>query len=137
VVIRVLAGLVAAAMLLASGPGVPWHVHEYWGHDHADHRHGPAAHSHTADADRHGGTFSADHGPAIESCDPGEHAVSVVFEFVGCDTQRAPLAVVFATVRMTPPDVAGLSAAPSDVRAHGPPQVAAAPLRAPPLVHLA
>jgi len=132
---RVLAALVAVAMLSTSGSAVWQHVHAYAGHDHPDHHHGPASHSHVAD--RHTRAESQDETARLEGCDPGEHAVSVVFTYVAPQPDHAPVPVVLATLVVPRPEQPWREVVPSDVRAHSPPRLTDAPLRAPPLVHLA
>jgi hypothetical protein len=136
-VIRVVTMFLALAALLASGPVSMLHVHAYEGDDHPEHNHGPAAHSHEqADHHRHQDEIpAATSGHRLESCDPGEHVMPVVFTCVSPTAHRAPLADVAAVARVDPPDVAPCCATLSDVRAHSPPRLTGAPLRAPPVVH--
>lgn len=126
----------ALAALLASRPASMQHVHVYEGHDHPEHHHGPAAHSHEqADPHRHHDEIpAATSGHRLESCDPGEHVVPVVFTCVSPTAQQAPLADVAVVGRVNPPDVVRCCATLSDVRAHSPPRLTDAPLRAPPVV---
>lgn len=138
VVLRAVSAIVAAAMLSIPGSAVLRHVHVYADHDHADHNddHGPAAHAHPVDAgDHHGpaGT-SADH-VEIEGCDPGQHAVSLRFVSAPPESAHVPALVAVAAVATPPPVAVWSAAALSDVRAHSPPRLTDAPLRAPPLVH--
>jgi hypothetical protein len=119
----------------------PWgaslHVHEYLGHDHPEHHHGPASHEHhqaIADDDHHEET--EDHGlPAFQadSCDPGHHAVAVT---MGC-AQVSQLQIAIAEL---PSPTVVVPAAPvqsvvpvRDVRVHGPPFDSRIPARAPPI----
>jgi hypothetical protein len=137
-VIRVFTMLAALAALAASGPVSMLHVHAYEGHDHPDHHHGPAAHSHDeADHDRHRDESPGATSIHLESCDPGEHAVPVVFTCVSPIAHQAPLADGAVAVLIVAPDVASCCATLSDVRAHSPPRLTDAPLRAPPVVHAA
>lgn len=130
-------------MLSTAGSTVLRHVHAYADHDHADHHHGPAAHGHSAVAHAHAPDRDAPdaHGPddaaRLEGCDPGEHAVSVVFTYVAPHPDHAPVPVTLETILVAPPAQAWRHVTPSDVRAHSPPRLTDAPLRAPPVVHLA
>jgi len=128
-----LAGLVAVAMLLTSASALTPHVHAFAGHDHEDHQHGVAAHLHLGHAQTH--HAEADHAPEIEACDPGTHAVTVTFVCASPETGHALVAVAFDATTLVPPDTVRSSAAPADVRAHGPPRSRRTPPRAPPVVH--
>ena len=140
---RVLAAVVAVAMLSTSGSAAWQHVHAYVDHDHADHHHGPASHGHSAVAHAHAADSHApdSHAPddnaRLEGCDPGEHAVSVVFTYVAPHPGHVPAPVTLETILGAPPEQAWRHVTPSDVRAHSPPRLTDAPLRAPPVVHLA
>jgi hypothetical protein len=133
---RVVAYALALALVVSSATVSSLHVHEYVGHDHPDHHHGPATHEHEhstlAYREHH---TSPENAPAmqVESCDPGRHAVSVS---LGCayvrqvhvDLAELPgptLAVPTAAIRSAVPF--------TDVRVHGPPFDARIPSRAPPL----
>jgi hypothetical protein len=130
---RVLAAVVAVAMLLTSGSAVWQHVHAYIDHDHADHHHGPASHGHSMAAHPH----APDDAVRLEGCDPGKHAVSAVFTCVAPQPGHVPAPVTLDSIVATPPEQAWRHGTPSDVRAHSPPRLTDAPLRAPPVVHLA
>ncbi len=132
---RLLAGIVAVAMLLTSGSAVPRHVHAFAGHDHEEHQHGVADHLH-ADAGHapHAGA-DADHGAEIERCDPGTHAVSVTFVGASPEAGQSLVAVAFESIALHVPQAVRSSLAPADVRAHGPPRSRRTPPRAPPVVH--
>lgn len=134
-VLRMLAGIVAVAMLLTSGSALPQHVHAFAGHDHEEHRHGAAAHLHLAAAHAHHGGSETDRAPEIEACDPGTHAVSVTFVCASPQTRHALVAVVFDATTLVPPQTVRCSVAPTDVRVHGPPRSRRTPPRAPPVVH--
>lgn len=138
-VIRVCTIMVALVAFVASGPVSMLHVHDYVGHDHAEHKHGPAAHSHgQAEHGRHlDGGPSTTAGHRVESCDPGEHVVAVVFTCVTPIAHQALPADMTAVVRVTPPAVTPCRRALSDARAHSPPRLTDTPLRAPPVVHAA
>ena len=125
-------------MLSISGSAALQHVHAYADHEHADHDddHGPAAHAHPVDVGDHHASAdaSADH-LEIEGCDPGQHAVSLRFVSTPPEPDHVPALVAGSFAAMAPPVAVWSAAAPSDVRAHSPPRITDAPLRAPPLVH--
>jgi hypothetical protein len=136
--VRRLATLALAHALVVSSFGVsPLHMHEYVGHDHPDHHHGPAIHGHThaATGAHHGGLTEEHHRPALQAdrCDAGKHAVTVAMggAFVvqlHLDTAELPgptIAIVPAPAQSTAPV--------TDVRVHGPPHEIRLPSRAPPL----
>jgi len=126
-------------MLSISGSAALQHVHAHsdHDHDHADHDddHGPAAHTHPVAVGDHDGPAdpSADHAE-IEGCDPGQHAVTLRFVSAPPQPCHVPALVAVVAVAMAPPAAVRFAAAPSDVRAHSPPRITDAPLRAPPLV---
>lgn len=114
------------------------HVHAYEEHDHPDHHHGPAAHSHEKAAHhqhREESSPAKDGGTRVEPCDPGEHAIPVVFTCVSPTSHQISLDVTAVGVLLTPPVLVPCRVTPSDVRAHSPPCLTDAPLRAPPVVH--
>ncbi len=123
-------------MLSTSGSAALQHVHAYVDHGHADHHHGPASHGHSAvtHAPAHD-AHAPDDAARIEGCDPGEHAVSVVFAYVTPHPGHVSAPATVETILMAPPDQAWRQATKSDVRAHSPPRLTDAPLRAPPVVH--
>ena len=127
-VIPVVLGLVLAS---TSGQVSALHIHAYTDHDHPEHHHGLAAHEHHRSAPHHDEDHDAVH---LESCDPGQHAVSVT---MGC----APVPHVdaidaqCANSSLVEPLVPVRSVQPfTDVRVHGPPPLTQAPPRAPPLI---
>lgn len=139
---RVLASFLVAALVAAPGVVSSLHVHEYTGHDHPTHHHGPASHEHgphhsplTEPDHDHDATFDS-HGTAAvsaESCDPGRHAVAVK---MGC--AQPPQLHLDLAERPGPtiavPTIALRSAVGiTDVRVHGPPFDPRIPSRAPPL----
>lgn len=137
-VFRVLAAVLALAMLSTSWAAALRHVHAYVGHDHADHHHGPAWHGHPAVAHAPAPDSHASHEAArLENCDAAEHAVAVIFTYVAPYLEHLPSSVAPATMLVAPPEQPWRHVAPSDVRAHSPPRLTDAPLRAPPVVHLA
>jgi hypothetical protein len=130
---RLIATVAVTALLTISGSAALQHVHAYGDHDHAEHQHGLAAHVHTASVHHHdeGGQTST---PSIEGCEPGAHAVSVVFAYVAPQPDHAPVPAVIDVFAFVPA-LTPLRAIPlADVRAHSPPRITDAPLRAPPLV---
>lgn len=127
---------VCVAVLSVCGPLSGLHVHEYATHDHAEHHHAPAGHSHAAGGDHHReDAVPSSSTPHLESCEPGAHAVSFAFTCVTPDAPLVALSVelAFATTVRPPPARSALLDL-SDVRAHSPPRLTDAPLRAPPLV---
>lgn len=130
---RGLSLIAGAALLAVSAPVSALHVHVYDAHDHEEHHHGPAAHSH---APGRASGASSHHGvPIAKACDPGGHVLSLVFTCV----QPAPHGsdpVVVPTAAWSDPAPEGRPvSAPRDVRAHSPPRLTDAPVRAPPAVH--
>lgn len=112
------------------------HVHAYVDHDHPEHHHGPASHEHSAAAHPHAwDSHAPDDATQLEDCDPDAHAVAVVFTCVAPHPDRVPAPVALATIIVAPPEQVWRHLTPSDVRAHSPPRLTDAPLRAPPVVH--
>lgn len=142
-VLRAVSTIVAVALLAISASAGLQHVHAYADHGHPDHDHGPAVHAHVAmghDAADHAAPPDSgltEHGARFEGCDPGAHAVSVAFKYVTPQPEHPPLPVTVDVVVVAPPEHAWCRIAPSHVRAHSPPRLTDAPLRAPPVVHLA
>jgi hypothetical protein len=125
-------------MLSTSGAAALQHVHAYVDHDHADHHHGPASHGHSAVAHAHtSDSHPSEDAARLEGCDPGEHAVSVVVTYVAPHSDHVPTPVTLKTILVAPSEQAWRHVTPSDVRAHSPPRLTDAPLRAPPVVDLA
>ena len=134
---RLVAFLLAQALVVSTSAASPLHVHEYVGHDHPAHHHGPAAHEHhdlaPADQDHHPDTGDEDHLVwQADPCEPGRHAVAVS---MGCaciiqahiDLAELPgptIVVASAPIRSAVPF--------TDVRVHGPPFDPRTPSRAPP-----
>ena len=128
---RLLAVITLAA--LATSPLVGTHVHRYADHDHPEHHHGPAVHSH----ERHG-----DHQPAattassrLAPCAPAAHEVALQ---TACGTAAVDRLGMPAVLE----DRTGPSGCRSrmlirltDVRVHGPPPRTRTSPRAPPVVH--
>jgi hypothetical protein len=135
-VFRRLATVVSVAMLSTSGSAAQ-HIHAYVDHDHGDHHHGPASHRHLVAHASVTDSRAPDAAPRLERCDPGEHAVAVVFTCVAPRPDHVPVPSLLDANLVTAPAPAWRTVAPSDVRAHSPPRLTDAPLRAPPVVHLA
>jgi hypothetical protein len=127
---RFLAHLLGTAVLATAGQVPALHTHVYRDHDHPEHHHGVAAHEHHP-ARHH--DDPDDHWSNLESCDPGQHAVSltmgcasvppsqVVDADVPCPTLREFLVPIRSVVDRR------------DVRVHGPPPRSRIPARAPPI----
>lgn len=129
-------------MLSTSGSAALLHVHASAGHEHAEHHHGPAAHSHAPVVPRHRHHHQHEvaahgNGAEIEPCNPGDHVVPLAFTGVaaGQADVLAPQAV--AARAPAAPATTAVVLTPADVRAHSPPRLTDAPLRAPPVAHLA
>lgn len=123
---RLNAIVLAIGVLCAPGQAAPLHIHAYSDHDHPEHHHGVAAHSHSPEAP------SEDASQGVEPCDPGSHAVSLVFVCGTPPHSHTPDAEVVQPARPNAPSRAcGVSADP-DVRVHGPPRFSQPGLRAPP-----
>jgi hypothetical protein len=103
------------------------HIHRYIDHDHPEHHHGPAAHEHRATH-----PDGAD-GIHLEACDPGQHAMTVVFACAAPPQVDARDAEEMASRNPAPPLGAHPLVRRHEIRAHGPPFVRTAPPRAPPL----
>jgi hypothetical protein len=135
---RLLVFVLAQALVVSPAMVSSLHVHEYAGHDHPDHHHGPAAHEHAQLAlehHDHEGAASAERaGSGLESCDPGGHVIAVKpgcvegrQAYVGFAEQPGPT--------IAAPSVPFRSALPvTDVRVHGPPSHTRIPSRAPPVI---
>jgi hypothetical protein len=135
-VFRAVVAIVAVAMLTISGSSALQHVHGYADHDHPDHHHGLASHTHRPLARQLQHDFEGlDHAAQLDGCDPGTHVVSVVFTGVVPRSEPAPVPVMLETVVVSFTEHVWRTVTPSDVRAHSPPRLTDAPLRAPPLVH--
>jgi hypothetical protein len=127
------------------------HVHEYSGHDHPSHHHGPAAHHHERAANI--GREHAEPEPGhdhdsvivhaeditatIESCDPGQHSITVGIGIIQVRSAHVDLAHIAGPTLFAPPVSVGATVLRTDVRVHGPPFDAQIPSRAPPVTHLA
>ena len=136
-VYRSVAILLALVLASTSGQVSALHIHAYTDHDHPEHDHGLAAHEHQPPARHHDDDEDVIHEDDVirlESCDPGQHAVSITMG-------SAPLPQVHAIdgESATPATVAPLVQLRSehhvtDVRVHGPPTRTQAAPRAPPLI---
>jgi hypothetical protein len=126
---RALASFLVIALNVTSGFVSSLHIHAYSDHDHPEHHHGPAPHDHHTSPAHHDAE-----GPTLESCDPGEHAVSIT---MGC--APLPRAHVIHAEYGWPGIVEPLILVRSfhpitDVRVHGPPPRTQSSPRAPPLI---
>src|SRR5688572_18452956 len=105
------------------------HTHAYRDHDHPEHHHGPALHEH-----HHSPVPRHDRAElTLESCDPGQHTVSV---FMGCASLPNLHVMDYESghTRASEPLVLLCSTKDRrDVRVHGPPSHSRIPSRAPPL----
>jgi hypothetical protein len=129
---RVLAWLLGPALLATSSAGSPLHVHPYSTHDHPEHRHAPAAHTH------HEFLAHPDDGKAhVEPCDAGEHVVSLVFVWTEASQVHVAAADLSWPARPAPALPSWRAAGTTDVRVHGPPPSRRASPRGPPLIALA
>lgn len=132
-----MAVVVAVAVLSMSSSASLLHVHASPGHAHEAHHHGPAAHSHApvAHRDHHGAAHGG--GAEIEACDSADHVVPLAFTGVAVEPGDGPLPDTFDSRVLATSGTSAAAVAPSDVRAHSPPRLTDAPLRAPPIPHLA
>lgn len=135
---RPLAFVLMQALVVSTALAASLHVHEYAGHDHPEHHHGPASHEHhqaaIADDDHHDKT--EDHAlPAFRasSCDPGHHAVAVTMGCAQVPQLHMAIADVPSPTIVVPCAVVRSMASVRDVRVHGPPFNCRIPARAPPL----
>lgn len=117
----------------------PLHVHEYIGHDHPDHQHGPASHEHhpssaSAEQAHHGQEEDEDQQAAhVESCDPGMHAAAVAIGRAQVPQPRVDLGELPGPMIVAPAAPVRSAIPVVDVRVHGPPFDLRIPARAPPL----
>ena len=134
---RLAACAIVKALVLSAAVAPLAHVHEYVGHDHPEHHHGPAVHGHeqsTHAVPDHHSIADNDHDPAIEaeSCDAGRHVIGVTMASACApqvDVDMAELPGPTVSAASAPIE----SAAPlTDVRVHGPPYDSRIPARAPP-----
>ena len=126
---RALALLLIPALIATSGAVSLLHTHVYDDHDHPEHHHGLAAHEHQpVVADNEDGR------PHLESCDPGEHAVSLTFVCAAPPQVHALDADIDPPQSLAPQHEIKLAAQPTDVRVHGPPPRTLTSPRAPPAI---
>jgi hypothetical protein len=138
---RLVAFALVQALILWTAMASSLHVHEYAGHDHPEHHHGPASHEHHHSAaadDHHLEDDDSDH-PCLqaESCDPGRHAVAVTMGCAQVPTVHVEIAELPGPAILAPTSSIRAAIPLTDVRVHGPPFDVAIPSRAPPLTHLA
>ena len=132
-------------MLSMSASAALLHVHASAGHEHAEHHHGPAAHSHApvVHQHRHQREHRHEHeaargdGTQIEPCAAADHVVPLAFTCVAAGQVDVPLQEACDATLLATPSTSVVAVVPSDVRAHSPPRITDAPLRAPPIAHLA
>jgi hypothetical protein len=135
---RLVACLLVQALVASTAMGGSLHVHEYVGHNHPDHHHGPAPHEHhfsVTEHDDHSGAEDTDH-PALhaESCDPGRHAVAVAMACAQVPQVHVEIAELPGPTLLNPAAPVRSPLAVTDVRVHGPPLDFTVPSRAPPLI---
>ena len=129
--------------LVVSTATVPsLHVHEYLGHDHPEHHHGPASHEHhdleLPDSDRHLDGIDEDHtAMEAEPCDPGRHAVAITLRCIQVPQVHIEVAELAGPTVMAPTAPVRSATPITDVRVHGPPFDSRIPSRGPPLIPLA
>jgi hypothetical protein len=129
---RLVAAVAAVALLSMSASTALPHVHADARHDHPEHQHGPASHGHSTTAHSHlADAHPPDDAARLEGCDPGVHAVSVAFTCVAPHVDPVAVPVMRDTIIESPPQ-SWRRVTRSDVRAHSPPRLTDAPLRAPP-----
>ena len=140
---QLVAFVLAHALVVSAATGSLLHVHEYVGHDHPDHHHGPATHEHEHSAlgerDHHSTAEHDDH-PKVgaESCDPGRHAIAVTLGCAQVPQVHVDIAELPGPTIAAPTAPIRSAATVTDVRVHGPPPFdPRIPSRAPPLTHLA
>lgn len=123
--------MACSAWLAVAGSLPLLHVHVDAGHEHPEHRHGPAIHGHAPHDGRAPGADVHDD-LRIGPCDPEDHAASLS-AVRATATGGAPIFVAPAlTTGLVAPDAGTPAGAPRDVRAHSPPRLTDGPLRAPP-----
>ena len=135
---RFVACAIVQALVVSTAAGVSLHVHEYLGHDHPEHHHGPASHDHhhTAIADNDHGDETEDHSLTAfqaDSCDPGQHAVAVTMGYAQVPQLYVDIAEQTGPTGGVPAEPVESVAPVTDVRVHGPPFDPRIPSRAPPL----
>lgn len=123
--------LLGLALATSSGRAPALHVHLYADHDHPEHRHGPSAHGH-----HHPESSRDDDRPHLESCEPGQHAVSIVLWCAAVPHQHVAATDDVQRTLTSPPAPRHAAIEPMDCRVHGPPPATEAPPRAPPSVFL-
>ena len=134
---RLLAFVLIQALAVSTAVAASLHVHEYAGHDHPEHHHGPASHEHhqaaIADDDHHDET--QDHDLPVfqtDSCDPGHHAVAVRMGCAQVPQLHMAMAELPSPTVVVPAEPVQSVTPVTDVRVHGPPFDSRIPARAPP-----
>ena len=138
---RFVALVLAPALVASSIMMSRLHVHEYLGHDHPAHHHGPASHEHghSQEVQDHHSPSGEDDRPSVnaESCDPGRHAVAVKMGFAQLPHVQVDLGELPGPTLVVPSAPMRSASPVTDVRVHGPPFSVRIPSRGPPLTHLA
>jgi hypothetical protein len=135
---RLVVFVVVQALAVSTSMSSSLHVHQYFGHDHPDHHHGPAAHrhDHPAVVDRDHHADPADDEPAAwqaERCEPGQHAVSVSMSCACIAHGHVDFAELYGPTVAVPGAPIRSAVQFTDVRVHGPPFDGRIPARAPPV----
>jgi hypothetical protein len=135
VVYRAVAWLIISALIAAPGGLSTLHTHAYTDHDHPEHHHGPAVHDyHHLESRAEARSESGDGLPHLESCDPGEHVVSIVLACAVTPQVLIAAAECGSAILIAPLIASQRTSDVRDVRVHGPPFRNQAPPRAPPLI---
>jgi hypothetical protein len=136
---RLVAFVLVQTLVVSTAMGSSVHVHEYIGHDHPDHHHGPASHEHHHSAlavqdDHHSDAVDADH-PVMEgeTCDAGRHAVAITLGCAQVPQLQVDIADLPGSTVLVPIAPVRSIASVTEVRVHGPPRDLRVPARAPPL----
>jgi hypothetical protein len=128
---RLIATVLAFALIAAAGHLSRLHTHAYAEHDHPEHQHAPAAHDHLPSPPHHD---RDDEGPHLESCDPGQHEVTLTVASAPAPNLHTFDAQVPQRRGVDTLDVDRPLHDATEDRAHGPPPRALASPRAPPAI---
>jgi hypothetical protein len=130
--VKRLVAALAFALLAGTGSLPLLHVHLYGEHDHPDHHHGPALHSHGHRALEQAAPGRGPARPQVGPCGPDAHVLAL--QATLAPSPDYPLSLL-VPAKAAP----ALAAAPlrplvarREVRAHSPPGLTDSPLRAPP-----
>ena len=136
---RVCAWLLLCTLSALWAPALPQHVHAAPDHAHNEHQHGIAAHAHGHDHGReheeeaHRAERSAEW-PRLDACPPDAHAIDATLASATVTGSAPPdPCEVATTFTVVGPSCTAAASLHADVRVHGPPSLAPASLRAPPL----